>query len=300
MATDGSYSVVAGRAQLEKSIVITGASSGIGRATALRLARKGWRVFAAVRQAADAGALESEAQGGLETTILDVTDPESIARAARDIDQRLAGAGLDALFNNAGIGTVAPVEHMPLGKLREIFETNLFGQIAIIQAFLPMIRAAKGRIINNGSVGDHLTPPFAGALSSSKAAFASMSAALRLELAPQGIAVALIEPGSIASPAVEKTLGGVEQTIAGLSPDGVSLYAGALRRMARRFGQNERSGSPPETVAEVVERALTDLHPSTRYPAGKDAFKLGLLARLLPERLLDLVILRSFGLPVRS
>jgi len=279
-----------------KSIVITGASSGIGRATALRLARKGWRVFAAVRKDADAQAMAAGAEAQIEPVVLDVTDRGSIAGAAREVAGRLRGGGLDALFNNAGIGITAPVEYTSLDALREIFEINLFGQIATIQAFLPLIRAARGRIVNSGSVGDHITPPFAGALASSKAAFASMSAALRLELRPQGIAVCVLEPGAINTPAVEKTLGGVERKISALPPEGAALYADRMRRMAQTFAAHEHAGSPPEVVAEVVERALTDRHPRTRYPAGKDSVKLALLARWLPEKLLDVAILRTFGL----
>jgi NAD(P)-dependent dehydrogenase (short-subunit alcohol dehydrogenase family) len=279
-----------------RSIVITGASSGIGRATALRLTQKGWRVFAAVRKESDAPQVSAGASGALETVLLDVTDGESIVNAAREVAARLEGRGLDGLFNNAGIGLLSPVECVSLDKLREIFEINLFGQIATVQAFLPLIRKSRGRIINTGSVGDHLTPPFGGPLSSSKAAFASMSAALRLELRPQGIEVCVIEPGSINTPAVEKTLGGIEKTIAGLSPDGAALYGEPMRRMARTFVENEHAGSPPEVVAEVVERALTDRNPRTRYPAGKDSVKLALLARFLPEKWLDIAVLRTFGL----
>jgi len=279
-----------------KSIVITGASSGIGRATAVRLAQKGWRVFAGVRKQFDAPGTPPESPGSVESVLLDVTSRESIANAAREVTARLAGSGLDALFNNAGVGLVSPVEYTSVDKLREIFEINLFGQIATIQAFLPLIRMAKGRIVNTGSVGDHLTPPFVGPISSSKAAFASMSSALRLELRPQGIEVCVIEPGAINTPAVGKTLGVVETTIAGLPPEGVALYADPLRRMAHVFAENEYAGSPPETVAEVVERALTDPKPRTRYPAGKDSVKLALLARFLPEKWLDIAVLRTFGL----
>ena len=279
-----------------RSVVITGASSGIGRATALRLARKGWRVFAAVRKESDAAAIAGENIGGLDTVLLDVTDRESIAGAARNVRTRLAGRGLDGLVNNAGVGSVSPVEYTPLEKLREIFEINLFGQIATIQAFLPLIRAAKGRIVNNGSVGDHLTSPFGGALASSKAAFASMSAALRLELKPQGIEVCVIEPGAINTPAVEKTLGGVEKTIASWPPEGAALYGEAMRQVAHTFATKEHAGSPPEAVAEVVERALTEHHPRTRYPAGKDSVKMTLMARLLPEKILDIAVLKTFGL----
>lgn len=280
-----------------KTIVITGTSSGIGKATALRLARKGWRVFAAVRKEADAHSLEAEANHALEPIILDVTDRDSIGAAAQEVSKRLEGRGLDGLFNNAGIGSTSPVEYMPLDKLREIFEVNLFGQIATIQAFLPLIRRAKGRIINSGSVGDYITPPFGGALAASKVAFASFSAALRLELRAQGVEVCVLEPGAIATPAVEKTLGAVEKTISSLPPEGAALYSEAMRSMTRNFAKMEKQGSPPEVVAAVVEQALTDHYPRTRYPAGKDSRKLGLLAKLLPEKLLDQAILRTFGLP---
>lgn len=134
-------------------------------------------------------------------------------------------------------------------------------------------------------------------MAASKAAFASMSAALRMELRAQGIHVCLIEPGSINTPAVDKTLGGVETAIAGLPPEAAGLYGEALRRMARVFVKNERAGSPPEAVAKVVEQALTERNPKTRYPAGNDSVKLAMLARLLPEKLLDVAILKTFGLP---
>jgi NAD(P)-dependent dehydrogenase (short-subunit alcohol dehydrogenase family) len=281
-----------------KNILITGASSGIGRATALRLARNGWRVFAAVRKDADAADIKAEAHGTLETVQLDVRDQQSIAAAARDVRSRLAGRGLDGLFNNAGIGGISPVEHTSPATLREIYEINLFGQIAVIHVFLPLVRLAQGRILNTGSVGDYITPPFAGARCSSKAAFAAMSAALRMELRPQGIHVCLIEPGSINTAAVDKTLGGVEKIIAGLPPEAALLYGEPLRRMSQRFIKNERAGSSPEAVAKVVERALLERNPRTRYPAGRDSVKLAVLARWLPEKLLDLAILKKFGLPI--
>jgi NAD(P)-dependent dehydrogenase (short-subunit alcohol dehydrogenase family) len=282
---------------LPNSIVVTGASSGIGRATALRLAKSGWRVFAAVRKDTDAKHIEAEAIGALETLRLDVVDQNSIANAAADVKSRLKGRGLDALFNNAGIGSISPVEHTSLDALRDIYEINVFGQIATIQAFLPLIRLSKGRIINTGSVADHLTPPFAGTLASSKAAFASMSAALRLELRSQGIHVSVIEPGSINTPAVAKALGEAKKIEASLSPEARILYGEAFLRVANTFAENEHSGSSPDAVAKVVERALNDRKPRIRYPAGKDSVKMAMLARFLPEKLLDLAVLKAFGLP---
>jgi NAD(P)-dependent dehydrogenase (short-subunit alcohol dehydrogenase family) len=222
----------------------------------------------------------------------------SIQSAALDIKARLGTRGLDGLFNNAGIGTIAPVESLPVDELRHLFEVNLFGQIDVIQAFLPLVRLAKGRIINCGSVADHFTPPFAGAMASSKAAFASITAALRLELRPQGIHVCLIEPGTVKTPAVGKTLGAVENAISNWPTENKVLYADALRQVAKlASAKSDWSGSPPEAVAEVVERALNERNPATRYPAGKDSIKLAILAWLLPEKLLDLAVLRYLSLP---
>jgi NAD(P)-dependent dehydrogenase (short-subunit alcohol dehydrogenase family) len=279
-----------------RSIVVTGASSGIGRATALRLARNGWRVFAAVRKQADAESLTAEAAGGLETVMLDLADRASIAAAAVEVGRRLGGRGLDALFNNAGMGMIAPVEYLSPEDLRLIFEVNVFGQIAMTQAFLPLIRKAKGRIVNTGSVGDHLTPPFASGISAPKAALASLTMGLRLELRSQGIRVILVEPGSINTPAVEKTLGQVEANIATLPEAGKALYAAPLRKLAATFTAHETSGSLPDVVARVVERALDARNPKVRYAAGKNAAKLTLLARFLPEKLLDRAVLKTFGL----
>ncbi len=129
-----------------KSVLITGASSGIGRATALYLAKNGWRVFAAVRKDNDAEQIEAENVGWLETVRLDVTDDSSIAAAAAEVKSRLRGHGLDGLFNNAGIGTLSSVEHTSLDTLRHVYAVNVFGQISAIQAFLPLVRLARGRI----------------------------------------------------------------------------------------------------------------------------------------------------------
>jgi NAD(P)-dependent dehydrogenase (short-subunit alcohol dehydrogenase family) len=279
-----------------KSVVVTGASSGIGRATALQLARSGWRVYATVRRDDDAEALVVESGDTIRALRLDVTDAESIIAAARAVHAEVAGNGLDGLVNNAGIGVTMPVEYTTSEMLREVFEINLFGQIEVIRAFLPMLRRARGCVVNLGSVGDHITPPFGGALASSKAAFAAMSTALRLEVRSQGIRVVVIEPGSIHTPAVTKTLGHVDETIRGLPSEGAAHYGDAMRQMSRVFSRRERAGSPPEAVAAVIERALTARRPCTRYPAGKDARKITMLARVLPEKLLDRVILRMFGL----
>ena len=209
----------------------------------------------------------------------------------------LSGRGLDALVNNAGIGVVAPVEHIRLEVLRRLFEVNVFGQVAVTQAFLPLIRRARGRIVNMGSVGSHIAIPFGGALCGSKSAFRSLNDALRLELHPFGIHVAMIEPGSIRTPAVDKTLGDVERAIGELPPEGVARYADMLRRFMQRGYEREQNGSAPEVVAEAVLHAVTAKQPRATYPVGKDATLLVTMPRLLPASLLDRIRYRLFGIP---
>ena len=283
--------------QAAKAVVITGASSGIGRACALLLARQQLRVFAGVRKPRDADALRAEGGGAIVPIEIDVTDDATIAAAVRKVRAELDGRGLDGLVNNAGIGASGPVEYMRAEVLRRQFDVNVFGQIAVIQAFLPLIRQARGRIVNMGSVGGQITIPFGGALCASKSAFASLSDALRLELRPYGIHVCLIEPGSIRTPAVDKTLGDVEAVIRALPPEGAARYGDKLREFNRRAYARESNGSPPEVVAEAVHHALTARRPRVRYPVGADARTLVTLPRVLPDRVLDLARLRMLGQP---
>jgi NAD(P)-dependent dehydrogenase (short-subunit alcohol dehydrogenase family) len=283
----------------QKSVVITGASSGIGRATALYLTQQGFRVFAGVRKPSDAEALRAASRGALVPIEIDVTDRASIAAAAQTVQTALQGQGLDGLVNNAGIATPAPVEYMSDEVMRRQFEVNVFGQVAVTQAFLPLIRRAHGRIVNIGSVGSRISMPFGGALCGSKAAFSSLSDALRLELRPDGIHVCLIEPGAIHTPAVDKTLGDADAVIAALPPEGKARYAQRLRDFMRLGHERETNGSAPEVVALAVHHALSALQPRLRYPIGAHARSLVTLPRLLSDRMLDRVRLRMLGMSTR-
>jgi NAD(P)-dependent dehydrogenase (short-subunit alcohol dehydrogenase family) len=283
--------------QAERCVVITGASSGIGRACAVHLAERGFRVFAGVRKVKDGEALRLEAGDAVVPIEIDVTDGATIAAARERVGGALRERGLDGLVNNAGIGTPAPVEYLTTEVLRRQFEVNVFGQIAVTQAFLPLIRRGRGRIVNMGSVGGHITIPFGGALCGSKSAFRSLNDALRLELRAAGIHVCLIEPGSIHTPAVEKTLGDVEGIIRALPPEGAARYGDKLREFTRRGFAREAKGSAPEVVAEAVHHALTARRPRARYPVGAGATLLVTLPRMLPDRMLDHVRLRLFGMP---
>ena len=282
--------------QEDRAVVITGASSGIGRATANLLAERGFRVFAGVRKALDAESLRAESHGRVFPVQIDVTEPATITAAAEAIQISLGDRGLHGLVNNAGIATPAPVEYMSADVLRRQFEVNVFGQISVTQAFLPLIRRARGRIVNVGSVGSHIALPFGGALCGSKGAFTLLSDALRLELRPYGVHVCLIEPGAISTPAVDKTLGDVEAVIRSLPPEGAARYGAKLREFMRRGHERETKGSPPEVVAEAIHHALTARRPRLRYPVGADARVLVTLPRVLPERALDQVRLRALGM----
>jgi NAD(P)-dependent dehydrogenase (short-subunit alcohol dehydrogenase family) len=285
------------RRSSSKNVVVTGASSGIGRATSLLLVRNGFRVFAGVRTEWDADSLRAEGGAGLVPIELDVTHNSSIAAAVAEVERQLEGEGLDGLVNNAGIGITVPVEAVAAEVLRHHFEVDVFGQIAVTQAFLPLIRRVRGRIVNMGSVGGHLSIPFGGVLCGCKSAFGSLSDALRLELHPFGIRVSVIEPGAIRTPAVDKTLGDVEGAIAALPVATARRYGSLLRRAVRRAYNHEKNGSSPEVVARIVHRALTTRRPRIRYRVGKDARLLAALPRLLPDRLLDAARLRAFGMP---
>lgn len=282
-----------------KTVVITGASSGIGRAAVARMVQSGWRVFGGVRKAQDGDRLRSDFGTSIVPLILDVTDRGAISAAAKTVSSGLNESGLDGLVNVAGVGRVCPVEYMSHDGLLEIFNINVFGQIAVTQAFLPLLRVARGRVVNITSVGAHIAIPFGSFINASKSAFANFSDTLRLELHPFGIHVSAVEPGAIKTPAVDKTLGDVEAVIRSLPNDGAAQYGEMLRAFARRAYGREMNGSSPDVVADAIHHALTAARPRTRYRAGKHASLLPFLAAVLPDRLLDKIRFRIVGMPGR-
>ncbi|HKS74234.1 MAG TPA: SDR family NAD(P)-dependent oxidoreductase [Terriglobales bacterium] len=277
----------------QKSVVITGASSGIGRASVALMSQAGWRVFATVRKAADQQKLR---EANVVPIVMDVEDESSIKAAAAEISTRLDGRGLDGLVNCAGIGVVRPVEYASLSDIRHIYEINVFGQILVSQALLPLLRESRGRIVNITSVGVNIAIPFGGLLNSSKSAFAMMSDSMRLELRPFGVRVIAVEPGAISTPAVEKTLGDIENVIENLPPEARAQYGEMLRTFGRKAYTREKNGSSPRVVAEAVVHALSSNRPRIRYRVGKHAKLLATLPKLLPESVLDALRIRMFGL----
>ena len=280
-----------------RHFLVTGASSGIGRATALRLAAAGDHVYAGVRNPSDGDALVRRATAGeLTPLILDVTDPHKISEAAATVTRHAGAAGLDGLVDNAGVGLACPVELLPLDTFRRLLEINVTGQLAVTQAFLPLLRRARGRIVVLSTIGVRFGPPFAGALDATKAALAALADALRQELAPWGVRVVLVEPASINSAAPDKVVRDTEAAMVAAPPSGRALYQESVSRMLTVMLRRERDGSPPEVAAETIVRALTTRRPRAVYLTGKNARRLATIS-LLPTPVLDAVRRRIFGLP---
>ena len=281
----------------QKAAVITGASSGIGHSCVARMSRAGWRVFATVRKQSDRDRLRGEFAENVYPVLLDVESAESIAAAAQEIESQLSGRGLDGLVNVAGIGLVRPLEYASMQDLRQIFEINFFGQVACIQALSRSLRKQRGRIVNITTVGVNLALPFGGLLNASKSAFAKVSDTLRLEMHPFGVRVIAIEPGSISTPAVDKTLGDLEQVIRNLPPEAQAQYGSLIRKMGKRGYEMEKNGSSPHVVAEAVHHALTSNRPRIRYRVGKHATLLATLPKILPESVMDALLRKLLGFP---
>jgi NAD(P)-dependent dehydrogenase (short-subunit alcohol dehydrogenase family) len=278
--------------------LVTGTSSGIGRATALHLADAGWHVFAGVRRADDGKALVCESKSGnITPLIIDVTEPDQIIAGAELVEQHVGSAGLNALVDNAGIGVAVPMELVEMEALRWQFEVNVFGQVAVTQEFLPLLRSARGHLVVIGSIGDRFTPPFGGPLAASKAAIATMTDAFRQELAPWGIRVVLIEPASIHTDAIDKLERDATSAADEFPPDGGDLYRESYLGMVGTALKRERKGSPPDVVAEKVLKVLNKSRPRARYLVGKDATVMANLVRFVPTRTLDAMRRKIFRLP---
>jgi NAD(P)-dependent dehydrogenase (short-subunit alcohol dehydrogenase family) len=271
------------------TVLVTGASTGIGEATVLHLRGLGFSPIAAVRKDEDAERLEGQ---GLRTTRIDVTDADQIA-AARDAlgDEPLAG-----LVNNAGIAVAAPLEFLPIDRLRQQLEINLIGQAAVTQAFLPALRRGRGRIVNVSSIGGRVGLPLVGAYNASKFGLEGLSDSLRRELRPLGVDVILIEPGGVKTPIWNKAENLADQTLEDVPPEADRLYGrliAAGRARTQRIARE--TGIEPSEVAEVIGKALTASRPRARYLVGSDAKQRAVMAKLLPARVMDRLIMRALG-----
>jgi NAD(P)-dependent dehydrogenase (short-subunit alcohol dehydrogenase family) len=274
---------------MEGGVLVTGASTGIGEATALRLQKAGFRVFAGVRKPEDGDRLR--AAGVTVIQPLDVTKADDIASAVSTVQQELGGAQLRGIVNNAGIGIGGPLEALDLDDFRRTLEVNTTSQLAVTQAFLPLLRQSKGRVVNMSSIGGRVAQPFAGPYIASKFALEGVNDVLRAELLGWGIEVIAIEPGTIATPIWEKSSRQAENVLEGLTPEQRDLYGKRLAKAAKMIERQNKRGAPPEKVAEAVEKALTASRPKPRYLVGDARVLLG-LKRVLPTRWFDRLLYR--------
>ena len=251
------------------NVVITGASTGIGRATALHLDTQGYTVFAGVRGDAAGEELRSAASDRLTPLRIDITDDESIKAAAQQV--QAAGPALAGLVNNAGVVVAGPIEYLPLEELRRQLEVNLIGHVAMTQAMLPLLRAGRGRIVNLSSIGGRLANPFIGAYVASKFALEGLSDSLRRELRPLGVKVSVVEPGSVATEIWRKGDEEAEQVLDRIPPEGLQVYGEGIAAAQKAASQLAQQAISPEEVAKVIAHALSAGRPKTRYVVGRDA-----------------------------
>jgi NAD(P)-dependent dehydrogenase (short-subunit alcohol dehydrogenase family) len=261
--------------------VVTGASTGIGACVARDLAGRGFRVFGTVRRAEDAAAL---AAVGVTAVRMDVTDVSGVARAREEVARALSGAPLAGLVNNAGIPAAGPLELLPLDELRRVLEVNLVGTVAVTQAFLPLLRASRGRIVNISSVAGLRALPFIGPYAASKFALEAISDSLRRELLPFGVRVVVIEPGSFQTRIWSK----VEAM--DMSRYRASPYGEVLARFARAALRGAERAPPPDKVARAVRRALTARRPPLRIVVTPHI--LDRISLWIPDRFFDWLIHR--------
>ena len=269
-------------------VIVTGASSGIGEATARHLRSIGFEVLPGVRRDEDAERLRGE---GFRPLLLDVTDAESIERA-RD---EAGGGELSGLVNNAGVAVAGPLEYVPVEELRRQLEVNVIGQVAVTQAFLPALREGGGRVVNVSSIGGRVALPMVGPYAASKFALEAVSDSLRREVGRHGVDVIVIEPGPIRTPIWDKGTAKADEMQAGMPADADRLYGDLIRAIRTESEKNAREGLDPSAVAEVVGDALIAKRPRTRYLVSRSAKVRAALAKVLPDRVFDRLVDRALS-----
>jgi len=279
------------------AVVITGASTGIGAACARFLADKGFQVFAGVRDRRAGEVLADGRTSRLIPIHLDVTDETSIRNSVDQVTRQLGDAGLAGLINNAGVAVGSPLEVIPIDHLRRQFEVNVFGLIAVTQAFLPLLRKGHGRIVNMGSIAGRATIPVMGPYSASKFALEALTDALRLELQQWSIQVSIIEPGAIATPIWEKSIKAAKDLEARDNSPFIVGYAELIMRIKETVEKAAERAIPPDAVVQAVVHALTSPRPRTRYLVGTDAKIRAWMVKWLPDRLNDRLLTWILKLP---
>jgi NAD(P)-dependent dehydrogenase (short-subunit alcohol dehydrogenase family) len=270
-------------------IVVTGASTGMGAATARELARRGFHVLAGVRREIDADSLRGEE---IEPQILDITIDSQVAAIADRVANDPQGRPLRALINNAGIAVNAPVEALPIAQWRQQFEVNLFGHVAMIQALMPALLRSSGTVVNISSIGGKVALPTYGAYAGSKFALEGLSDSLRRELHGLGVNVVVIEPGAVKTAMVERGVATAERLRDAMASGQRGRYGDLIEAMSNMARSFDTDGVSAERAAIVIANAATASRPRTRYTIGRDAAVLARLSRLVSDRFLDRAVRR--------
>jgi NAD(P)-dependent dehydrogenase (short-subunit alcohol dehydrogenase family) len=267
--------------------VITGASTGMGAATARELARRGFHVLAGVRRDRDADAIRGP---GIEPLIVDITNPDHIRALAARVHGDPQGRAVRALVNNAAVPVNAPIEAFAIDEWRRLFEVNLFGHIAVTQALLPDLIRSKGRVVNISSVGGKIAMATYGPYAGTKFALEAVSDSLRREIAPFGVQVVVVEPGAVRTEMADRAIAAARELVSTMTPEQRQRYDGLVQAITAQSASHTKSGLPVDAAAKVIAEAVTARKPRTRYRIGRDAALLTRLTRILPDRTLDRVL----------
>lgn len=279
-------------------VVISGASTGIGAATAAELAKRGFHVLAGVRRTADGEKIRAS---GVEPVLLDITDKAAVAAIADRVTKD--GRPLRALINNAGIAVLSPVEALPLDDWRHQFEVNLFGHVALTQALLPALLKSRGTVVNISSIGGKVALPTYGAYAASKFALEAVSDSLRREVAELGVKVVVIQPGSVITEIIERAAGTVDRLVQGMTAEQTARYSGLMQAVVAQGRASGSKGVRAEDAAKIIADATLHERPRTRYLIGRDAAIISRLVGWLSDRAIDGLLARDlrqyFPKPVR-
>jgi short-subunit dehydrogenase len=267
-------------------VVITGASTGIGAATARELARRGFHVLAGVRRDRDADAIRGS---GIEPLIIDITNPDHVQALATRVNEDPQGRAVRALVNNAGVGVNVPIEAFAIGEWRRLFEVNLFGHIAVTQALLPDLIRSKGRVVNISSVGGKIAMATYGPYAGTKFALEAVSDSLRRELATTGVQVVVVEPGAVRTEMPGRAIATANHLAATMTPEQNERYGALVQAINAQTAAHTASCLPADAAAKVIAKAVTARKPRTRYTVGRDAAMIRLV-RFMPDRTLDRIL----------
>ena len=273
--------------EIQEIVIVTGASTGIGAATARELARREFHVLAGVRRDRDADAIRGP---GIEPLIIDITNPDHIRALATRVHGDPQGRAVRALVNNAAIAVNAPVESFAIEQWRRLFEVNLFGHIAVTQALLPALIRSKGRVVNISSVGGKIAMATYGPYAGTKFALEAVSDSLRREIAPFGVQVVVVEPGAVRTEMAGRAIATAHELASTMTPEQSQRYGGLVQAITAQAASAMESGLSADAAAKVIAQAVTARKPRTRYTIGRTTALMTLLARILPDRILDLVI----------